>query len=362
MKLVEKILSLHKIKTCHFRWLLSGFLLISLTAGILFYWQASETTEEVTLTRLKEHKLTLARASAHIISQFFQDKQTELLLLAEIEAIERGRPVETEAILEDVYEHLRQEEVVGDIVRVGGEGEIIASAYTKEQISLADRDYFVWAKKQVKPGGVFFSEPMVARGGPGKGKLGMVMATPIFYQDEFNGLLLFAFTLENLTERFVTPLARSTQVQALIIAQNGRVAASTLSHVLGQDIFEYLGGKEWGTEELIETVKEAQKEEKSLVHFCGDAAGGQKRALSTFSPVNINQVNWVLWVSSPYEVVMESAWPLRRNQTIGITFGLLGLLALAFLYVFGVRVAQKDAFIDGFRNGRDGIKKSKKKS
>jgi len=53
----------------------------------------------------------------------------------------------------------------------------------------------------------------------------------------------------------------------------------------------------------------------------------------------------------------------QNSVTLGaLALWTLGLVIIGFLFVFGTRVAQKDGFIDGFRNGRDGVKRAKKKS
>lgn len=45
--------------------------------------------------------------------------------------------------------------------------------------------------------------------------------------------------------------------------------------------------------------------------------------------------------------------------SVGIfVLGALGILIIGFLFVFGIRVAQKNGFVDGFKNGRDGVKSS----
>ena len=40
----------------------------------------------------------------------------------------------------------------------------------------------------------------------------------------------------------------------------------------------------------------------------------------------------------------------------------LGLVVIGLVFIFGERVAQRDGFVNGFRNGRNGVKKVEKKS
>lgn len=53
---------------------------------------------------------------------------------------------------------------------------------------------------------------------------------------------------------------------------------------------------------------------------------------------------------------------LNAMTLTSLAVWILGLVVIGLLLVFGTGVAQRDAFINGFRNGRDGVKKGKKKS
>ncbi len=48
----------------------------------------------------------------------------------------------------------------------------------------------------------------------------------------------------------------------------------------------------------------------------------------------------------------------QKEITLGsLVLWVLQLVVIGLLFIFGVRIGQRDAFVDGFRNGRDGVEK-----
>lgn len=46
----------------------------------------------------------------------------------------------------------------------------------------------------------------------------------------------------------------------------------------------------------------------------------------------------------------------------GLVLSVLGSVVIGLLFVFGVRVVQRNAFLDGFRNGRNGVERGRNES
>ena len=64
----------------------------------------------------------------------------------------------------------------------------------------------------------------------------------------------------------------------------------------------------------------------------------------------------VVWLTAGIFLYWQNAINLGS-----LTLWILGMVMIGFLFVYGIRIAQKDGFINGFRNGRNGFKKIKKK-
>jgi len=354
----------NNLKVYHFRFILVVSVVVILAFGIRFYWLTESRAEQVVVERIKDQELTLARSGALSISEFFKARKAQVLLLAEAEAIKKGRLPEEEVIMKDLYEQTK-EQLVRNIVRVGKEGETTVSALSREIVFLGDRDYFLWAKKQKAPGEVFISEPVIARGGPAKGEWVGVMATPVFYQDEFNGVVFISFTIEDLDKTYITPLISSPKTKALIVTQDGTVVASSVPEAIGQNVVDYAQQSEWeGQEEYLVMARKAlQGGEGSLVHnyyLFAPPISKQMKVATAYAPIGIGSQLWSLWITAPYEELVKFASPFRMSLTQGFIFALVGLLVLILVFVFGVRIAQRDGFLDGYVQARDGFEKKKK--
>lgn len=347
------------LKVRHFIWIFAAILLVFLTLVFFSYFTARVKVEEAMIERIKAQELTLARAGALSISEFLKEKKIELVLLSKIEPIKAGREKESREIMKETVEQVK-EGPFKDIVRINQEGEAlwVVNAFNDrrgEGVFLADRDYFLWAKTQKDPGEVFVSEPIISRGGVTEGKWIVVIAAPVFNQESFNGVIIINLLLEDLTKKFVSSLAFSSQVEFHIINQEGIIVVSSVSETGGEDFlecFQQQEGKE--KEDCLNLVEKALSGgEDSFVSCC--VFGGDKEEtqwVSAFSPIKINGVVWSLWISVPYQEVLDLISPIAAIQAQTLIWGLMGLVVLLFFFIFGLRVAQKNGFIDGFRNGR----------
>jgi len=361
-----------RIKAYQIRWILVIAAVMILTIGILIFWTAGDKADKGMTERVKTQVLISARSQAFSIAEFFKDKQVDLLLLAESEPVKTMEEKEGRKVLKVYVDNLYQKSGnVVDVVRVDKSGVIVWNINIKENREgegalIADREYFIWAKEQKEPGEVFISKPVIARGGLFKGNWAVATATPVFYQGTFNGIVFVSFLVEDLTKKYITPVALSLETSSLIIAQDGTIVASNESGLVGRNAIELAQQKEWkGREEMTLLLKSSlEGKEKVVVHPCFRFGGfdNPKKAISSYSPIRVNGNLWSMWISVPYEGAIKFAWPIKLGQAQGFALGAIGGLILVLIFVFGVRIAQRDAFVDGFRDGRDGVKKLKKKS
>lgn len=328
---MKKKINLNNLKVSHFRSILVAVVVIFLTIAILFYFKVSERTEKLMVERLKVQGSALASFGSLSISDFLKSRETDLLVLSKLEAIRALKEEEGRQAMESTLSQLEEGVVVGGMIRIDKEGKALwvvnlMGIREGEGTSFSDRDYFLWAKKE-REGEVFISRPLISRAGVTKGKWILVMATPVFYQEKFNGVIVLSVPLENFIKKYISPLSFSSEVKAFLTEENGRIIASNQPEATGQNLKDYLKEKE----------------------------------ITVSSPIKIGKQTFSLWVSTPYKEIVNLVFPFRKHQLLGFGFGLLVLVILIFVFIFGVRIAQRDGFIDGFRDGRNGICKACKK-
>lgn len=356
---------LYRIKTYHIRLILAIAFVFFSTAGVIFYWLITGRAEQMAVERVRNQELIITRSGALSIADFFEERKTSLLLLAEIEAVKAGKEEEGRGAIKSLVDQLK-DQPFASTVRVSKEGKSLWSENPQHQkveegIDVSDRDYFTWAEKQKNPGEIFISQPLIARSGLAKGEWIVVIATPVFYQNEFNGLVLISLPLKDLTEKYVSPLISSPSTHSFIIAQNGTIIVSTIPALKERNVLSDIQQREWeGKEEFLQMTQEALAgKEGSAVVSCYQVELPSAKGLKTitaYSPIEIDGSLWSLWISAPYEEAIGPASSLLRLQSLGFAFGAASVLVVALLFVFGVRIAQRDSFINGFLDGRDGVK------
>jgi hypothetical protein len=355
-----KKIKINGLRPRHFSKLLAASLAVLLTIGILFWWQAGQKVEDKIVEGVRQQNSVIARAGALSIADFFREQKRELLLLSQIEAVQAGEEEKGREALGLLADHLEDSETsfVG-IARLNREGEVIWSTDSfglqeEEGMFLTNRDYFIWARQQEEQA-VYISSPLIGRGGRAEGEWGVVMATPVFYRDRFNGTLIIFYLLEELAEKYVLSLTFSPTTEVILANEEGFVLASTMVGMTGSNLTEHvrLRNQDW-----VQTKKLASsgKEGSLLLDFAFQDQ--TRKVLAVFAPVFIEEKSWALMVVQPYEEVASQFHSLDRARTAVILVVFFGVLVLSSLFILGIRVTQKRAFVNGFRNGLDGHKKT----
>lgn len=357
------MIKLRNLKIGYFYWMTAVVAVAGLVAAIALFWINEKEGEKQMVERLKSRELVVARAGAMSISDFLESRKEKLLLLSMVESIqaqeeERGREVIRQFIDET------KDKPLSGIARVDKEGKIVWSENAdrikvEENVDISDRSYFLWTQKQGKKGEVFISEPMAARSGIYKGKLVVVMATPVFYQDQFNGLVFIAFPVEALTERYVLPLTILSRFESMIIASDETILASSKVEMVGKKVSSYLDSLSQTEREIyrLSLSQALEDKEGNLVRFSLKETDGRRDKLITaYSPVKLQGQTWSLWVSTPYEEAATLFFPLRQNLKNLLLFGFSGLVILTFLFIWEIRAAQRDGFLEGFAQGKQNDK------
>ncbi len=371
MKTVKKKFNLVQLKIRHTVWSVIIGLGIFFTVVIGFYWLAVRKTDQVLIERLEGYELSMARSSALSITEFLKTRKKELVLLSELEVIQAEKETEGMEILNALAKELKKENVpVGNIVRVDKGGFAVWGVNVRlgkqdeaaKGVYLGDRACFLWAKEEGEKGRVFIAEPILAEGGFLKGKRVVSMNTPVFYKGEFNGLIVTTFLVDELSNKFIEPLFLTPNTYYSIFNEQGTLIISTFAELVGRNILQVQEEGNWPEDSRLLVKRAIRGEEGVAYHgYTNLLTKKPEKAVSAYSPIKINGDTWSLWVSIPYARVEEVVLPLRQQQVFTLVVVLSGLLILVLIFIFGIRVAQREGFVNGFRDGRDGVKKLKKK-
>lgn len=323
-----------------------GFILVILiTIGVLLFWNATKTTEQVLLEKTKLRQSIIANAGSQEIENFFDAQKVKLNYLASLEEVKAAEEVKGRKAIKDFIDQVK-DKPLSSIVRIDKNGKVLWSENKQHQkveegVDASDRSYFQWAKNQTEEGSVILSEPVVARTGLVKGSLVIVMATPVFYKGQFDGALTMVISTNELTERFIEPLTVSPNSQQLILAKNGQVIAS---HNCSQ---------------LLETLstKPFENQNRSLVMDFMFNGQSQKRIVG-YAPIEVDQNYWYLLVTVPYREVIDQLNPFSQIQNQGLILLAIALIVIILFDVLIMRIAERQGYRKGYSSCLNESKKT----
>jgi hypothetical protein len=334
------------LKVSYLQLLLGAMLIILTTAAVLIFWDAFTKAEKVLAGRIETREFILARAGASAISDFFETRKTKLLILADLPEIKSIDSAKGRATTQKFAQEMKERPITSLGV-VDENGIIIWSENPQQEkvvegVDLSDRDYFIWAKNQKKPGSVYVSKPVTARTGPAKGSWIITMVTPLFNNNQFNGALYAVITTKDLMEKYVTPLTVSPFSAQMILTEDGGVVASTIAESTKTNIFKINPGL---------NNNFLNDRDGSLVAELNLVENKPIKTILGYAPIKIDNQAWFLLVSVPYSEVYAQMNPFSEAQNESLILLFVGLITITLFSVVTVRVAERQGYRRGYSDG-----------
>src|SRR3989344_9328472 len=171
-------------------WLFWLFLVFGL--GLVFYLVLGRGVDSTTTEQLLRREQAFARAGASNITTFFQMFGNSIAGFAQLGST-RDRSTNLVGNMDEFVDQWRDSGLIGGILLTDKEGVVQFNSDvmgTRDLgVSLSDRDYFIWAKKQSKEGEYFVGQPVVSRVCASKGKTIVVVASPVYQNEVFTGVI-----------------------------------------------------------------------------------------------------------------------------------------------------------------------------
>ncbi len=310
-------------------WALGLFLIVVL--GAAFYLVLAQTTNSTNTQQLLRREQTVARAESSNITSFFQVFGESMAVLSQLKSVQfpNGQ------ILEDMDAFVGQwkdTNLIGGVLLTDVNGLVKFNSNvlgTRDTgISLADRDYFLWAKNNAKEGEHFMGKPVVSRLGGSKGQYIIPVAAPVFQNGVFIGVLAASVELKPLTEHFLGLLKVSDQTDTFLIDQNGKILYDPKFDDIGKNVSETLGNNIKG---ILGTTQEGTLQ----TSYLDPISGKNEDHLIAYSPVLLSSQKWVLVMGAPIQNLWNITTPIHIKQIAVLTLVILTVL------LFGLIVARE---------------------
>jgi len=323
---------------------LFGFVLIVGLGAVSYLVLGRGINSSVAEQQLHREQV-FARAEASNISSFFQAFGDSVALRARLSSMER-MDATTAQDLDVFVEQWRDRELIGGIVLADKYGDVRFNSNILGApdlgASLADRDYFAWAKNETREEGEYYvGRPVVSRLGASEGDTIVPVASPVYQNTTFVGVVVASVRLGPLTKNYLELMQVSDLTDVYLIDQEGEMLYSnSFPDAIGLNIFEYLKENPFsGSQTLGNDLKNALNtmgEGKLKTSYSDPRTGKMEVHSMSYTPILLGSQNWLLVGASPIEDVGSFATPIYVRLTI------LLLLIILTIFLFGVISVRKD--------------------
>lgn len=308
------------------RALLIGLGLIVALGTAMYFVSVKSVTTTATGQILKEQQ-TIARAESSNLSAFFQSFGNSVTVLAE-----SGNSNS----FDDFINQWRKTGIVVGVALTDKDGKVIADSNIlgthDTGASLADRDYFSWAKSQTNNNAYFVGQPVVSKLGASKGQMIVPVAAPVFKGGKFNGVVASAVKLQLLTNHYLELMRITNSTDIYLIDTKGNLLYSNTSpDKVGTNAFESLKNQFIGSSiisGLLEKAIAAGKEGSLNASYLGPS-GKVEPHLVAYESIDLGNSKWLLVVSSPIKMVSSLTDPIHIRQIASL------LLIAMTMFFFG---------------------------
>ena len=352
------------------------FICVVLVVGGVMYFYFGKVTEKEVSEQMLHREQVITRAGAISIHSFIDLAGKSLLVLSHNPRLLVLND-QTQTALNDFVNDWKSTPLVETIL-VDKEGKAVfvtnrVVTDIEKDVSLADRDYFLWAKN-AKQGELFLGQSVQARLGAFKDQYIVTLTTPVYKNDEFDGVLVGAILLSKLTDNYMNPLKISDKTQVYLVGRSGSIIYAYITPLLGVNFLDYLEKNPFtGSNVVTSAVRErfnklTAESEGKLEYIRNDYYDKTtfNKWLLTYSTIDLSNFSqpdkrWILVIETPYADAELFGNPFLSNQTAVLIFFILFILVSSLLEISITRTGENEAYLKGFSQGQKVSKTTSKK-
>ena len=325
------------------------FLLVFL--GFVFYLILGRGARNALVEQMLHREQSNARAGASSIATFVELVGNTLVAMSNRDEIITPGP-QTDVLLESAMLKWKDTPVTS-IILTDKNGEVINAVYRDLSgeigISIADREHFLWAKNAESS--EFYVSAAIKSRLRGESYYVVPIASPVIDEEgNFNGLLAFGVSIDQLTDDYMTHLKISDNTEIYIAKSDGNLIYAPREEYLGKNIIELIEEPPFlGSEIIVEKLKgRLEKIQEGKLELAYPENVGTVSPLKTrliaYSPVFVRDRKWILVVATPIEDALISTTPIYFRQAASVSIIFLAFLGFSvrFAKVYGYKEAMKE--------------------
>jgi len=185
------------------------------------------------------------------------------------------------------------------------------------------------------------------------------LATPIYSNGEFAGVLAAAISLSDLSEKYLVSLKIVEHNEIFLLSNDGTLLHAPYDDLIGINFYEFLEKRPYpGSESLAKYAREKlEKKEKGSIKMIFPASPERKPTpmLTAYAPIEFNDAYWMLALAIPLDEALSFAMPFFINQ-LGTS-----IMILLATILFVIVVVKTTPFVKNLWNTNKFIEKTKKR-
>lgn len=314
-------------------------LIISTTAYILIGSQSTKALVEQTHDR----QLHLAVSGANTVSNFINLAGSSIVHTAKIIESSNENPQTYLTTFRQVWQNTP---LVGiSLLDKNGKIILLGNQITvpPETNDYNDRDYFIWATT-AKQGEIFLGAPLKPRFGSKTNEFFVPIATPIFKNNTFDGVLVGSISVTELTNQYLVLLKFTDSTRIYLIDALGNMLYSPFPQIQGINYIEYLNNNPFPGSTMIATNLQSKAKSTSPGKLNTILPNAESKILTPFliahAPIFALNQHWTIAVATPTKDALAFVGPIYINQ--------LGFLIVLFLVllILIVRATKKRVYYE----------------
>lgn len=296
-------------------------------AAAFYFFIGVEAKTSVSDQFAKKQEL-LVRAEANNITSYINSLGNSIVVLSNLSSMER-QDTSTAKDLDAFINQWKASGVIGGVIYADENGKVIFNSNVIGTPdlggSVADRDYFAWAKSQTKEGEYFVGQPVVSRLGASEGKTIVVVASPVFRDDEFLGALGVSVELDGIAQHYLEVMKVSDTTDVYLIRSDGTVLYDNFNPAANGTKISQVSSK-------LEALAGSTKIGSTEMTYVDPVEGKMEHNSVAFAPVDFGERKWTLVMASPVNV--PDLWGLAIPMYVRVI--ILLVLISATLFLFGI--------------------------
>lgn len=236
-------------------------LFLVVVIALVFYFLLSRNAKKLVTNQITRQGESIAASEASNITTFFNGHGDSLLTLANSISISPDEKT-TIGLMDDFISKHNHADIINGIVLTDASGKVIYNSNITKKADLgqdiSERNYFIWSKYPENKGKYLVSDSAIGTLGASKGKAIIPVATPVYRDGVFVGMLASAIGIDKLSDHYIDILVPTTKVNVHLI-ENDNIISSTDHSLMGQ----YFNTDKFQKDNLI-VSKKFQLQDKTL--------------------------------------------------------------------------------------------------